>query len=154
MPDSNRIDRIYVGIDVTWNENIPIGDSNYFQPLEAILNVLTPLKSKQLTDFEYLIGLCHIDNNIQYEVTRLGKSQGFIVAWRKPVFSARHYGREEEAPIHVRDIEALMATHYDHLANFDLQPELPTYHHLIQIRVYERVNASSNRNSITPPASY
>ena len=94
MPDSAHIDRIYVGVDVTWNENIPIGDSSYFQPLEAILNVLAPLKSKQLNDFEYLVGLCHIDNSIQYEVTRVGKSQGFIVAWRKPVFSAGQYGRE------------------------------------------------------------
>ena len=69
------------------------------------------------------MGLSYIDSNILYEVTRIGKSQGFIVAWSKPVFSANHYGREEEAPIHVRDIEALMATHYAHLANFDLQHE-------------------------------
>jgi hypothetical protein len=121
MPDSNRIGRVYVGIDVTWNEVIPLNESTYFEPLESILNVLTPLKSKQVTDFEYIIGLHHIDNDILYEVTRVGKSQGFIVAWQKPVFSAGQYGREEEAPIHVRDIEALMATHYAHLANFDLQ---------------------------------
>ena len=123
MPGSNRIGRIYVGIDVTWNENIPLNESSYFEPLESILNVITPVKSNQITDFEYLVGLSHIDHDILYEVTRIGKSQGFIVAWRKPVFSAGHYGREEEAPIHVRDIEALMATHYDHLANFDHQPE-------------------------------
>ena len=124
MPDSNRIDRIYVGIDVTWNENIPFNESTYFQPLEDLLNVLTPPKSRQITDFEYLLGLSHIDHDIQYEVTRIGKSQGFKVALRKPVFSAGQYGREEEAPIYVRDIEALMTTHYDHLANFDLQPEI------------------------------
>ena len=124
MPDSSRIGRIYVGIDVTWNEAIPLNESTYFQPLESILNVLTPPKSKHLTDFEYLVGLSHIDQDILYEVTRIGKSQGFIVAWRKPVFSTGQYGREEEAPIHVRDIEVLMATHYAHLANYDLQPEI------------------------------
>ena len=123
MPYSNRIGCIYVGIDVTWNENIPLNESNYFEPLESILNVITPLKSKQIIDFEYLVGLSHIDHSILYEVTRIGKSQGFIVAWRKPVFSTGQCGREEGAPIHVRDIEAFMATHYDHLANFDLQPE-------------------------------
>jgi len=110
MPDSSRIGRVCVGIDVTWNENIPLHESAYFQPLEAILNVLTPPKSKHVTDFEYLVGLSHIDSNILYEVTRIGKSQGFIVAWRKPVYSADQYGREEEAPIHVRDIEDMMTT--------------------------------------------
>ena len=59
-PDSNRIGRIYVGIDVTWNEIIPLHESAYFQPLEAILNVMSPPKSKNVTDFEYLIGLTHI----------------------------------------------------------------------------------------------
>ena len=63
MPDSNRIGRIYVGIDVTWNEVIPLNESTYFEPLESILNVLTPTKPKQVTDFEYLIGLHHIDND-------------------------------------------------------------------------------------------
>ena len=77
MPNSNRIGRIYVGIDVTWNVNISIGDSSYFQPLEAILNVLTPLKSKQITDFEYLVGLSNIDSNILYEVTKNRKVPGF-----------------------------------------------------------------------------
>jgi hypothetical protein len=86
---------------------------------------MSPLKSKNVTDFEYLIGLTHIDNNILYEVTRIGKSHGFIVAWRKPVFSANQYGREEEAPIHVRDIEVMMTTQYDHLAGYDLEP-VPT----------------------------
>ena len=109
-PDSNRIGRIYVGIDVTWNENIPLNESTYFQPLESILNVLTPLKSRQLTDFEYLVGLCHTDDSIQYEVTRIGKANGFIVAWRKHVLSADQYGREDEAPIHVRDIEVMMTS--------------------------------------------
>ena len=153
MPDSNRIGRIYVGIDVTWNENIPLNESSYFEPLESILNVITPLKSKQIIDFEYLVGLSHINHSILYEVTRIGKSQGFIVAWRKPVFSTGVYGREE-APIHVRDIEALMATHYDHLANFDLQPEtidVPPPDTDSGIRKSKRIKQSKLDN---PPASY
>ena len=121
MPDSSRIGRIYVGIDVTWNELIPLNESTYFQPLESILDVMSPSKSKSVTDFEYLIGLTHMDNNMLFKVTRVGKSHGFIVAWRKPVFSPDQYRREEETPIHVRDIEALMATYYAHLANYDLQ---------------------------------
>jgi hypothetical protein len=60
MPDSHRIGRIYVGIDVTWNEVIPLNESTYFEPLESILNVLSTPRSKQITDFEYLIGLTHI----------------------------------------------------------------------------------------------
>ena len=113
-PDSARIDRIYVGIDVTWNENILVNEYSYFQPLEDILKVFVLPKPKQLMDFEYLVGLHHIDNNIVYEVTRVGISQDFIVAWRKPVYSAGQYGREDEIPIHVRDIEVMMTTHYDH----------------------------------------
>ena len=149
MPDSSRIGRVYVGIDVAWNEVIPLNESTYFQPLESILNVLTPTIPKQVTDFEYLIGLSHIDNDIHYEVTRVGKSQGFIVAWRKPIFSTNQYGREEEAPIHVRDIEALMASHYSHLANYDLQPETPEVpppHPDSDIRRSKRIRESKPSN--------
>ena len=80
-------------------------------------------------DFEYLVGLHHIDSNIVYEVTRVGKSQGFIVAWHKPVYSAGQYGREDEIPIHVRDIEFMMTTHYDHLANYELHLSQMIFQH-------------------------
>ena len=154
MPDSNRIGRIYVGIDVTWNENIPLNESSYFEPLKSILNVITPVKSSQITDFEYLVGLSHIDHDILYEVTRIGKSKGFIVAWRKPVFSAGQYGREEEVLYTYATLKPSWPLTTITWPTSTSNPRLPTHHHLIQIRVYERVNASSNRNSTTPPASY
>lgn len=120
MSDSARVGRIYEGIDVTWNENLFINESTFFRPLETILNVITPHKSRQLVDFEYIVGLCHI----LYEVTRVGKAQGFIVAWRKPFYSTGVYGREEETLIHVRDIEQMMTTQYSHLANSALSNQL------------------------------
>ena len=35
MPDSNRIGRVYVGIDVTWNEIIPLHESAYFYAVSS-----------------------------------------------------------------------------------------------------------------------
>ena len=71
MPDSAHIGRIYVGIDATWNENIPVNESSYFQPLEDLFKVTQPSKVRQISDFEYLVGLNYSIQTTQYYTRQL-----------------------------------------------------------------------------------
>jgi transposase InsO family protein len=92
--------------DVTFDESdLDSGERSKRQRPEGELEV-APV-SREMKDFEWLCGMAYKDENILYITTRINIQQHLIVAYRAPVYDSV-VGTEEDRPIHVADVEALV----------------------------------------------
>jgi hypothetical protein len=64
-----------------------------------------------VADFQWLLHLVYEDdeNHVRYASTRVTTSRGFVVAYRVPVINGA-LGKEEQRPIHAKDVEQLVRT--------------------------------------------
>ena len=69
---------------VVFNEVIPDPTANYFSELEC-LQVKEDNVEKSVDDFQFLVGLPHLDDEdgLIYVTTRVVQQRGYIVAYRR-----------------------------------------------------------------------
>ena len=56
-------------------------------------------------DYQYLVGLTHVDGVLLYITTRVVERRGVIVAYRR--YASADNETEEQTPIHIKDIERM-----------------------------------------------
>ena len=78
------INKIVTSLHVVFNEVIPDPTTNYFSQLER-LYVEDDKVEKYVDDFEFLLGLPHLDDEdgLVYVTTHAVQQRGYIVAYRR-----------------------------------------------------------------------
>ena len=81
--------------------------------------------AKPVTDFQYLIGTYHLDDEdgLLYKVTRVGIYKGYVVCWRKLVLSDGTLHKEDKRSLHAQDVADLTDLTGDSLSG--MAPLLP-----------------------------
>jgi hypothetical protein len=85
-----------------------------------LLLLIDPAK-RSAQDFQWLLDLAYEDdeNKIRYVTTRVTTTRGFVVAYRAPFIGGK-LGKEEQVPIHAKDVELLVHQQW--------QQRVPTLH--------------------------
>jgi hypothetical protein len=73
------------------------------------LLLLIDPERRSAQDFQWLLDLVNEDdeNQIRYVTTKVTTSRGFVVAYRAPFIGGK-LGKEEQVPIHAKDVELLV----------------------------------------------
>ena len=102
LPASNTF---VTSVHVLFDESPPERSDEYFRELDEAAAVFTGPESESLSDYTYLIGTHHIDDEDQllYITTNVTVRKGLIVAYRAQVTGSRQQ-RPEKDSIHVKDV--------------------------------------------------
>ena len=101
---------IVTSIHVQFDENVPTHASQYYQKTEAMLETLKVAQElEHVSDFEYLVGLRFIDDDMLYEVTRvLIGQENYILGDYALVLPDNTLSRPNKIKMHVKDIEVAL----------------------------------------------
>jgi len=102
LPASNTF---VTSVHVLFDESPPERSDEYFRELDEAAAVFTGPESESLSDYTYLIGTHHIDDedHLLYITTNVTVRKGLIVAYRAQVTGSRQQ-RPEKDSIHVKDV--------------------------------------------------
>jgi hypothetical protein len=107
------LNKTIVSVHVVFNEIIPDPTADYFSELDK-LKIDVAAESKDPADFEFLVGLNHLDDEdgLVYQTTRVVVHRsGYIVAYRRLINTdSGACPREEKTPIHVADVVRMTST--------------------------------------------
>jgi hypothetical protein len=98
-------DTFVTTVHVLFDEEVPDRAEEYYKELDEAAAVFTGPESESVSDYEYLIGTCHVDpeDSLLYETKRVIVRKGLIVAYRAQV-TGKRFQPEEKTSIHVKDV--------------------------------------------------
>ena len=77
IPDLNAI---IVAVNAQFDESIPERSQEYFDEIDN-LQIDTSETAESVNDYQYLVGLRHLDGHLRYVTTRVIERRGVIVAY-------------------------------------------------------------------------